>query len=85
MAKFSRFMIAQNPMAEPGAEYVLHTQKPRFLAKKLVDNPVTDFDVIDDIDNIAAFYNHDLIKAAGLMRRLGDWYLSYCKFKERTK
>lgn len=70
-----RFMIAENPMAENGIEYVYHTQQPRFLAKRVFDNPTTDFEIVDDIDNMAAFFKTDPMKVAGLMRRLGDWYV----------
>lgn len=73
MAKFPRFMIAQNVVAEPDGEYVLHTQKPRFLAKKLHDNLITDFEIVDQIDTI------DDSKITGIMRRLEDWYRAYNK------
>ena len=31
--KLPRFMIAENPMAQPGEEYILHTKSPKMLLK----------------------------------------------------
>lgn len=84
MADFPRFMIAENPMAEPDAEYVLHTQQPRFLAKRVHQNPTTDFDIVMEIDDMAKFFNNDVSKIAGLMRRLGDWYVAFIKWEEEN-
>ncbi len=82
MANYPRFIIAENPMAEPDAEYILHTQQPRFLAKRVHDNPTTDFEIVDDIDNMAVFFKNDSTKVAGLMRRLGDWYVAFINWEE---
>ena len=81
MAKFPRFMIAENPMAEYGQEYVYHTQQPRFLAK-ITEDSLSQFEIVDDIDNMLLFFNNDPGKVAGLMRRLGDWWVSYIKWEE---
>jgi hypothetical protein len=77
MAKYPRFMICENPMAEPDEEYILHTQEPRFLAKRVYENPTTDFEIVMEIDNMAAYMNNDVSKLAKLMSRMGDWYISY--------
>lgn len=82
MADFPKFFIADNPMADPGIEYVYHSQKPRFLARYTPDDPLSHFAIVDDIDNMAAFFNGDVTKVAGLMRRLGDWFVAYCKWEE---
>lgn len=73
-------MIAGNPMAEYGVEYVIHTQDPRFIAKRVYDNPESDFEIVQGIDDMANFFKDDPQKLAGLMRRLGDWYVSYCEW-----
>lgn len=81
MANYPRFMIADNPMADPEGEYVYHSQQPRFLAKRVYDNPTTDFIIVDDIDNMAVFFKGDASKIAKLMSRLRDWYYSYLKWE----
>lgn len=82
MASFPKFFISENPMAEYGEEYIYHSQKPRFLAKRVHDHSDTDFIIVDDIDDMLAFFNGRAEKVAGLMRRLGDWYMAYCKWEE---
>lgn len=77
-----RFMVAENPMAEPDVEYVIHTQEPRFIAKRVYDNPGTDFEIVVEIDNMNVFFKGDALKMAGLMRRLGDWWVAYLKWEE---
>lgn len=84
MADFPRFLIADNPMAEPDGEYVYHSQQPRFLAKRVYDNPTTYFIIVDEIDNMTAFFKGDVSKIAKLMNRLGDWYFSYLKWEEEN-
>ena len=73
MAKYSKFMEAKNRMAEPNSVYVLHTQKPRFLAK--VDK--NSFEVVDDIDSMLEYYKGDISKVEGLLKRLADWHKAY--------
>lgn len=68
-------------MADPGGEYIYHSQLPRFLAKRVTDNPLSDFEIVDDIDNMGAYFKGDVSKVAGLMRRLGDWYVSYLNWE----
>ena len=80
-----RFMIAENPMAEYGVEYIYHTQQPRFLAKKVEDNPLSGFELVDDIDNMSEFFKNDPSKIAGLMRRLGDWWSAYIKWEDNNE
>lgn len=82
MANYPRFMIADNPMADPEGEYVYHSQQPRFLAKRVYDDPTTDFKIVDDIDNMLQFFKADAGKIAKLMSRLGDWYNSYLKWED---
>lgn len=77
MADKPRFMLAQNVLAEPGVEYILHTQKPRILAKINGDN----INLVDQYDDVYSAYNGDATKVAGLLRRMADWYVSYKKGK----
>ena len=84
MADFPKFMIADNIMADPDNEYIYHSQKPRFLAKYTPDDPLSHFAIVDDIDDMANFFNYDAGKLAGLMRRLGDWFVAYLKFEEEN-
>lgn len=71
-------------MAEYGVEYVIHTQEPRFIAKYTPDGTMSDFEIVQEIDNISAFFGGDVKKIAGLMRRLGDWFVAYCKWEEEN-
>lgn len=79
MANFPRFLIAQNLKAESDATYVLHTQKPRFLAKRLYYDAPGEFRIVDDIDNMNEFFKNDQSKVEGLMNRMRDWYRAYNK------
>ena len=78
MALLPRFLLAVNEKADPGAIYVQHTQQPRFTAKKINSN-ISEWGIVDDIDNMAQFFNYDASKVAGLMRRLSDWWVAYNK------
>ena len=60
-------------MAEPDGLYILHTQKPRFLAKVELNS----FEIVDDIDSMSEYYKGDITKVEGLLKRLSDWYKSY--------
>lgn len=78
-------MIAENPMAEYGVEYVIHTQEPRFIARKVDDNPTSDFEIVQEIDDFNTFFAGRPERMAGLMRRLGDWWVAYIKWKEKNE
>lgn len=79
-----RFLIAENPMAESDVEYVIHTQEPRFIAKRVYENPGTDFEIVQEIDDMNTFFKGDLQKMASLMRRLGDWWVAYINWEEEN-
>lgn len=70
-------MIADNPMSDDEHKYVYHSQKPRFLARRVYDNPMSSFEIVDEIDSFNEFFKHDLSRVQGLMRRLGDWWVAY--------
>jgi hypothetical protein len=74
MSKQPKFLIAKNPMADPDGVYICHTRKPRFLAK--VENDRL-FNVVDDIDQMADFYNGNTDKIQGLFRAMEKWYIAY--------
>lgn len=76
-------MVAENPMAEYGVEYVIHTQQPRFIAR-FIEGHESSFEIVDEIDDMVAFFKGDVSKIAGLMRRLGDWWVAYCNWEEEN-
>lgn len=81
MAKYPKFLIAENPMAEYGQEYVLHTQKPRMLFKVIEDDKGNfTFEIVDQIDE-----ENDPVKLSGLIRRLTDWWLAYLEWEENNQ
>ena len=71
------FMLCENEQAELDGEYILHTAKPRFIARRMHENPKNEFKVVDDIDNMSAFFDHDAAKVAGLMYQMEEWYRAY--------
>ena len=73
MAKYPKFLIAQNPMADPDSVYILHTQKPRFLAKE----ERASIEIIDEIDDMLDYYDGNPEKVSGLLKRVNEWYKSY--------
>ena len=81
MAKYPKFLIAKNPMAEPEGMYILHTQKPRFLAK--VDRNL--FEVVDDIDEMLTYYKGNADKVQGLIKRMTDWYITYKIYEHENR
>ncbi|MDR1022030.1 MAG: hypothetical protein LBL94_01975 [Prevotellaceae bacterium] len=73
MSKYPKFFVAKNPMAAPDSVYILHAQKPRFLAK-LESNA---FEVVDDIDTMVDYYKGNSDKVQGLFRAMEKWYVAY--------
>lgn len=57
----------------------------RFLAKYTPENPLSHFEIIEDTDNMGEYFKHDPMKLAGLMRRLGDWWVAYNKFMDEAE
>lgn len=64
-----KFLICKNKTSKT---YILHTEKPKFLA--LVDKPNKDGSI--DINPVATYdtLGTDAMLIAKLMRKLGDWY-----------
>lgn len=75
-ADLPKFLYATNFMADD-SEYVYHAHRPRFIACHTPDSPISSFEIIEEIDNMDEFFNGDTMKIAGLMRRLGDWWVAY--------
>ncbi|MDR0412997.1 MAG: hypothetical protein LBH61_04255, partial [Dysgonamonadaceae bacterium] len=69
MAKYPKFFIAVNPMADPEGIYIFHSRKPRLLAKVRK----SEFEIMDDIDNASEFYRGDPAKLNSLIGRMADW------------
>lgn len=60
----NKFLLSSSP----SGEFILHTEKPRFLAKRNGDM----FETIDIYDPITK----DMVdQLASLMREMGDWYV----------
>lgn len=76
MNKLPKFLVAQNEQVS-NEVYVIHTQTPRFIAK--VEG--NDINIVLEIDSIIL----NSVELAGIMRRMGDWWYSYLKFKKQRK
>jgi len=83
--KVAKFMVYQNPMARPGEIFILHTRAPRFLAKYTPENEISDFEIVDQYDDLEKYYKGDVMKLVGLMRRMGDWFLAYRIYTKKKK
>jgi len=77
MMQIPKFLLCENEEADIEGEYILHTQRPRFLAKRIYDDPEKDFIIVDEIDNIGSFFAQDDQKQAALMTSLDRWYNAY--------
>ncbi|MDR0574717.1 MAG: hypothetical protein LBG96_11920 [Tannerella sp.] len=78
MKKQPEFLIAKNPMSDPDGVYIFHSRKPRFLAK--VENNI--FEVVDDIDEMTAYYKGNVDKVQGLFRTMEKWYVACRIYKK---
>jgi hypothetical protein len=70
---------------EDDVEYVYHSHKPRFLAKRVYDHPKLDFEIIDEIDNISVFYKDNANGIVELLDELGEWYDHYLDWEEEQE
>lgn len=80
--KSPKFLLAENYRVDPDGEYIVHSRDPVFVAKRVYDDPLTDFKIISGMGNISRVYGSDAHKIAALMRRLSDWYVSYVAWEE---
>ncbi|MDR0753883.1 MAG: hypothetical protein LBF04_00645 [Prevotellaceae bacterium] len=61
-------------MADLDGMYILHTRKPRFLAKIKDDGS---FEIVDMIDSFSEHYKGNADRTEGLIKRLAEWYRAY--------
>ena len=69
-------MISGNPLAEPGVDYILHTQDPKILAR------------VEDQDINAVWWEETDMRPeqlAGLMRRMADWYIQFKSHESKNR
>lgn len=77
--KLPAFVIADNPMTDPPRTFIIHLRYPFVVAE-----------LNDDCCNLIGLWNEPLtgewltdpLKMAGLMRRMGDWYIAYCNWED---
>lgn len=67
-----KFLLCKSDQDEPGTEYVLHTDNPRYLAIVDIKNPLSQINPIQWIDEPNL---QDVQSLATLMREMGDWYV----------
>ncbi|RBL93851.1 hypothetical protein [Chitinophaga flava] len=83
MAQLPKFLIADDPVTDPENEYIFHTEKPRFFAKRVEEDEETAYiDIVEEIDNVEEFYKNDPDKKQELLEQLEDWYYSYMEWLE---
>ena len=82
MQQIPRFLVCDNFMDDEDGEYVLHTEKPRFLARWNDDEER--FDIVAEYDNIAAHFNNDEEQITGLMEEMVNWYEDYDEWLEEN-
>jgi hypothetical protein len=81
MAQLPKFMIADDPITDPDNEYIFHTEKPRFFAKRVEEDEETAYiDIVEELDNVDEFFHNDPDKKQELLEQLEDWYYSYMEW-----
>lgn len=76
-------MIADDPVTDPDNEYILHTQEPRFIAQRVDDDEENaHIDIVEEIDDVAGFFQNDQVGLQALLDELGDWYAEYMDWLE---
>ena len=83
MAQLPKFMIADDPITDPDNEYIFHTEKPRFFAKRVEEDEETAYiDIVEELDNVDEFFHNDPEKKQALLEQLEEWYYSYMEWLE---
>lgn len=83
MATIPKFLICDNPMAEDGQEYILHTQEPKVLFKVIIgDDNTIEFVVAQEYDKLSDLSAKRL---DGLMSRMARWFLEYDKYMDKVE
>lgn len=81
MAQLPKFMIADDPITDPDNEYIFHTEKPRFFAKRVEEDEETAYiDIVEELDNVDEFFHNDPDKKQELLEQLEEWYYSYMEW-----
>lgn len=79
-------MIADDPVTDPDNEYIFHTEKPRFFAKRVEEDEETAYiDIVEELDNVDEFFHNDPGKKQELLEQLEDWYYSYMEWLEEDE
>ncbi|MDR2064844.1 MAG: hypothetical protein LBP85_03945 [Prevotellaceae bacterium] len=83
MADYPAFLIAENKMVDLDGVYILHTRKPRFLAKVRENGR---FEIVDMIDSFNEHYKGNADRIEKLMKRLAEWHRAYKIYEyEKTR
>jgi hypothetical protein len=81
-----KFMIADDPVTDPDNEYIFHTEKPRFFAKRVEeDEEMAYIDIVEEIDNVEEYFHGEPEKKQELLDELEDWYYSYMEWLEEDE
>jgi len=81
-----KFMIADDPVTDPDNEYIIHTQEPRFIAKRIDDDEENaHIDIVEEIDDVAGFFENDQVRLQVLLDELGEWYNDYMDWLEEDE
>jgi hypothetical protein len=79
-------MICDDPVTDPDNEYIFHTQEPRFVAKRVDDDDENaHIDIVEEIDDVAGFFENDMVKLQVLLDELGEWYEEYMDWLEEDE
>lgn len=81
-----KFMICDDPVTDPDNEYIFHTQEPRFVAKRIDDDDDNaHIDIVEEIDDVAGFFENDTVQLQALLDELGEWYNEYMDWLEEDE
>ena len=79
-------MICDDPVTDPDNEYIFHTQEPRFVAKRIDDDDDNaHIDIVEEIDDVAGFFENDTVQLQALLDELGEWYNEYMDWLEEDE
>ncbi len=83
MSPLPKFMSADDPVNDPDNVYIIHTQQPRFIAKRVEDEDEnTHIDIVEEIDDVEGFFKNDPEKKETLLEELEAWYYDYMDWLE---
>ena len=86
MTNLPKFMIADDPINDPDNEYIFHTEKPRFFAKRVEEDEDTAYiDIVSEIDNVEEFFKGNPEGKEELIEQLEEWYYKYMDWLEEDE